>query len=396
MGVPQQTYDFLEDGHRLEVWLNEESQFKRRATMGLEEPRTAIFVAEREFLSIGCFCGVARALQALGLKKLAYPFDWTRTPADGVIHVLDTGFEDFLTYTHVQHPTHLKQPVYTASRWGGSFWHHDPEAPSTALDFTRRAERFLGIRDVPQDKARVFVRAVNSTRELDSILHLRDALVRAFPNTPDVRMLVLIDLQKTKGPMILNDGSSASLLFYGIHEDIFAKDGVQSSWTMQKHAEAYAEAIAFAAAFWAGSDGTADQVRLVADLKTLAADCHQWDGGATTGELFLPRPIKGQTIRIQSSPVAATILLPCPIPVASTYSAVPLQNGASQDERKAPLAASERRVEELQEEIQRLREVLRSLSPQKDQVLPAPIVLKEALQARYEQEAKPNRTLVRA
>lgn len=360
--------DFLEEGHRSEPWLTEESQQKRRSAMGFDEPRTTTFAAEREFLSIGCFCGVARALQSLGLKKLAYPFDWVRASSEGVILVLDSRFEDFLTYSHIANPPHLSQPVFTGSRWGGSFWHHNPEAPATAEDFTRRAERFLGLREIPMSKPRVFVRAVNSTRELDSVAHLLEALRRAFPETDDLRLLVLIDLQKTQGPICLQDVSSDILLFYTLHEDLFPTSSGKSSsqataWSMQRHAEAYAEALSFAAAFWAGVEGKSQMLKQMPDLRTLAASCEQWDGGATTGELFLPRRIKGPRLKLAESP--ADYWPEAPLSPASPGPPPKIQafESLGKDVKATDYTPSrgfeeESQVAELRQEISRLRRAL--------------------------------------
>ena len=67
---------------------------RRRETVGLNDPVVAAFCDSCEFLSLGCYCGPACTLKSLGLKKVTYPFDWVRTPADGVIHCLQTNFED--------------------------------------------------------------------------------------------------------------------------------------------------------------------------------------------------------------------------------------------------------------------------------------------------------------
>lgn len=294
--------DFLEEGDKIEKWLSAEAQCARRIRLGLHEGPAAAFAEAREFVSLGCFCGVARALQALGVKRLSYPFDWVRAPAEGVIHCLDKRFQDFLTFTNVARPASVKQPVYACTRWGGSFWHHDPSASSTAGDFTRRAERFLGLGEIPAERPRIFVRAVNSTIEVASSLRMLAALRRSLPKC-EVRLLVLVDLQQSQGPRCVKGYSSDELLFYFLHEDLFAGTPTQpgSSWTMERHAEAYTEALAFACSFWAGQESEESVVPLE-DFDALEAAIEQWDGGSATGELFFPRRFQGPRITIGPSP----------------------------------------------------------------------------------------------
>jgi len=293
--------DFLEEGDKIEKWLSADAQRARRVRLGMHEGPVAAFADAREFVSLGCFCGVARALQALGVKRLSYPFDWVRAPADGVIHCLDKRFEDFLTFTNVTRPASVKQPVYASTRWGGSFWHHDPSVANTAGDFTRRAERFLGLGEIPAEKPRIFVRSVNNTVEVASSLRMLAALRRALPKC-EVRLLVLVDLQTSQGPRCVKGCSSDELLFYFLHEDLFAGTPTQpgSSWTMERHADAYAEALAFACSFWAGQENE-DSVPPLDDFDALEASIEQWDGGSATGELFFPRKFQGPRLTIGPS-----------------------------------------------------------------------------------------------
>lgn len=314
-GPPIGGPDFLDDAHKLEPWLAPEAQQARWVGLGLDEPRAAAFAGSNEFISLGCFCGVSRTLQALGLKRYSYPFDWVRCPVEGVIHCLENRFEDFLTFTASCQPPYVKQKVFTTSRWGGSFWHHDPLAPGTADTFLRRAERFLGLRELPMGQGRVFVVAVNSTREISSVPRLFDALKNALPHAR-VRLLVLIDLQKTQGPVCLSGSSSNSVLFYQMSEEIFgAPRGAAtpqrgqsplpkpngSGWSMQAHAEAYAEAVAYAIKYWSGIESTLEQLRVVPNIASLSLLCGQWDGGSPTNELFFPRPLVGPRLHIKAS-----------------------------------------------------------------------------------------------
>ena len=112
--------------------LNKEMQMLRRAALGLTSPRVHAFIEGCEFVSLGCFCAPSYGMQLLGVKKNSYPFDWVRSTMEGIIHCVENEFEDFLTYS-----TFWVQDAYTVfggTRWGGSFWHHNLEAPLTRED----------------------------------------------------------------------------------------------------------------------------------------------------------------------------------------------------------------------------------------------------------------------
>mmetsp|Transcript_27125 Transcript_27125/g.51034 ORF Transcript_27125/g.51034 Transcript_27125/m.51034 type:complete len:514 (+) Transcript_27125:66-1607(+) len=275
----------------LEPWLTVEAQQQRRANLHLTEPAVENWIEECEFISLGCYCGVSRSLQCLGLKRFSYPFDWVRSPVFGLTHCLENHFSDFLSWTVLQNEgPHGK--FWGSSAWGGSFWHHDPSSPEVHEEFTRRVERLYGMRDFPADRTRVFVRAVNSTRELEDSIRLRDSLMRAFP-VAKIYLLILVDLQVDVGPFCLQNDDHCNLLFYRISDAVFA-----DQWTMQKQGEAYAEAIAFAACLWAGQSNWSS-LPSVPDLKKLTEVVTHFDGGSCANELFYPRRFGGQQIRIQ-------------------------------------------------------------------------------------------------
>jgi hypothetical protein len=258
-----------------------------------------------EFISLGNFCGIARALQALGLKKRSYPFDWVRSPLDGIIHCLETDFEDFLTFTSIRTDEAYGLKIFQGSHWGGSFWHHDPLAPKVKADMVRRMERFLGNAEVPASRPRIFVRCVNTTRELEAIPQLLRLLIELFPEA-HVRLLVIVDFQSTCGFIELEEeGFTADqLLFYTVNEQVFS----QLPWDMQRVAEAYAEAVAHAARFWAWASADVQTPKTVqapppprtaADLADLRAKVHEFDGGSPASESFWPRRLQGQQITLK-------------------------------------------------------------------------------------------------
>jgi len=213
-----------------------------------------------------------------------------------VIHCLEVGFEDFLTFSNSR--SEGAHQVFSAARWGGSFWHHDPEAAGTREDFIRRIERFLGFGEVHGSKHRVFVRAVNSTQELRATLQLQESLERVLPNA-QVRLLVLIDLQDVQGPVEVA-GFRGKVLFYRISGAVWeggmSKDGRDY---MQRSSEAYAEAIAFAAHYWSAGDETPALAATFQSMPDLEAAVVQFEGGAAANESFWPRRFRGQPISLR-------------------------------------------------------------------------------------------------
>jgi len=272
-----------------------ELKMKRRAELGLDSGTLAAFVDSCEFVSLGCFCAVSTALESLGLRRHAYPFDWVRCPVDGVIHCLEVGFEDFLTFSNSR--SEGEHQVFSAARWGGSFWHHDPEAAGTRDDFIRRIDRFLGCGEVHGSVHRIFVRAVNSTQELRATPQLQESLERVLPNA-QVRLLVLIDLQDVQGPIEVA-GFRGKVLFYRISGAVWeggvSKDGRDY---MQWSSEAYTEAIAYAARYWS-TDETPPLAATVQSMPDLEAAVVHFDGGAAANEPFWPRRFRGQPISLR-------------------------------------------------------------------------------------------------
>jgi len=258
----------------------------RRAALGLREGRIAKFAESCKFVSLGSYCAVARALQSLDLKRYTYPFDWTRSPMEGIIRCLNNRFADFLTHSSFKdHDASGK--CYGNCMWGGSFWHHDPTDAKTRKDFQRRIDRFYGHLEVDALKPRVFVRAANSTQDVALATKLFESLQRAIPGCP-VYLLLLVDNQPCVGPVRLPGHEHDNLLIWRGGEGLYTENG--KNWSMQKQAEAYADAVAYAIRHWAGqpleSDARVDEVR---SLDQLTSSLVSFDGGHAGSELYWPR-----------------------------------------------------------------------------------------------------------
>jgi hypothetical protein len=181
--------------------------------------------------------------------------------------------------------------IFGGTRWGGSFWHHNLEMKNIRQDMSRRVSRFYGRENVPAATPRFFVRAVNSTREVNAILRFRNALRSALPGEPDLYLLLIVDLQLEEKAMGVE--GEDGLLVYGIAETETLHNLNSGADGFRKCSETYSRAIAFAAKHWSGTDAGAE-VQTFKTLNHLAAACVQFDGGDTGRELFTPRKFYGQ------------------------------------------------------------------------------------------------------
>jgi len=302
--VTQVAVDSITHGEDIEKmqaflpWMTVDAQWARRRALGLDTPSTLAFMEGCEFISLGCFCAVSCSLQTLGLKKYSYPLDWVRSDMRGVIHCLETSFEDFLTFRSVNTedtPSGICT-VFRGSRWGGSFWHHDIQDPGIQNDMTRRAERLLGVGEVPPSTSRVFIFAVNSTRDLDDALHLKNALRRMLPETP-FKILFLIDRQKQSGAMRLEGIEGSDMIFYQI---AFEKHRMGVGPEILFYAEPYAVALAFAIKCWTSID-TLATVRTLPSLVDISATCDHWYGGDPASVLFQPEHFQGRRMMVRNA-----------------------------------------------------------------------------------------------
>mmetsp|Transcript_84210 Transcript_84210/g.146226 ORF Transcript_84210/g.146226 Transcript_84210/m.146226 type:complete len:513 (-) Transcript_84210:48-1586(-) len=265
-------------------WVSEERQAERIVRYGLDGPTVKAFKDSAEFISLGAFCGVAFTLQALGLRKNSYPFDWLRAPAEGVLQCVQTDFADFFQYTFCKDVDNAR--LYGGCPWGGSFWHHNPDDPDVQQHFRRRIDRLLGRRkEVPASMPRVFIRVCNSTSELTSLLHLRNALLEWLPQA-EVYFLVIIDLQQIKGPLQL--AGADDLLFYQVHASLWADPTAHFAKQMEANTEAYCEAVSCALRVWAGEPDARAAVVRIQNMRDLEAVCEPFEAGNTDSQLFQP------------------------------------------------------------------------------------------------------------
>lgn len=280
----------LECGGNVVPWLSSDSVMLRKLSMGLNSHEVTSFVNGCEFVSLGCFCGVTRALQCLDLTRRSYPFDWVRSDAAGVLRCLQNGFYNFASSTFSEkHVAARDNTFYGGSSWGGSFWHHNPHDVTMQKNFARRIQRFNSLDgEVPASIARVFLISLNSSADLLLIPEVLAALQDMLP-AAKIYLLVFIDNQSVQGPLRLPCHADQNVIFYRLGEELFADAGQQ--WSEQRHAEMYAEGLAIAIHAWAGSRGGIEAIPEVADMHMLHEQCAHFCGGDPSKELYWPRRV---------------------------------------------------------------------------------------------------------
>lgn len=305
--------DDPEDWVKQDPHLSTSAQQARRTASGLVGAQVRKFATSHEFVGLGNYCAVARALQALGLRKFSYMFDWGRSPLDGIIHLVENDFADFLSpSTRKSKDGHT---VYSCSGWGGSFWHHDITNPKTVADLQRRVDRFYGNKEVSATQPRVFVRACNGSGELALIPDLVEVLMDALPEAP-IKLLVLVDIQSSKKLFHVRSESLEDVVFAFIpSEHAFLRQNAE----IEDFSSLYADAIAKAVLFWSAGRTENQDVHEVASLDELRSLCVPFHGQSALDELYAPRrlrptspphPSKGLRLPVNQKP-------PLPARVAS-------------------------------------------------------------------------------
>eukprot|EP00971_Amphidinium_carterae_P138211 2738539-Amphidinium_carterae.1 len=291
-------------------------QEARKASLGLSAHASQAFISNVEFVSLGNYCAVASALQALGMRKYAYPFDWVRSSVNGIIHLLENSFADFFDYD-ASEMTAEHGVVYKHTPWGGSFWHHDIKEADVKACFKRRIDRMMGKGEVPGNVPRVFVRTLNSSAEVDSCLDLHKALQKVFSGAK-VYLLILLDMQDQSGPLRL-PGSSDKILFYRVPLSAALTADLDS------RAQGYWPALACAVRHWAGHQ---DDVTEVPTLRGVRDMIDSFDGGNAASALYAPR-------RLPNTPPT-----PLPPPVVARHNHLVTQSEVNKNESALPMAKS--------------------------------------------------------
>jgi len=260
-------------------------------------PMAEVWARQFDFISLGCYCTVAQAIKDLGIRQRAYPFDWVRSPIEGVIRCFEDKFEDFLTFTETRQAQ--GHTVFEGSRWGGSFWHHDIMDDKVHNDFCRRIQRLLGNGEVPLNAPRFFVRVANSSRDVEMVFHLKRSLQQAFPDAP-IYLLLIVDMQEVNCLARIEGADANNLLFFLLDHRIVFKPNLAGKKAFLHRSGTYAEAIAAAAAYWAAGGTSSHASGAVASFQSLrefSSSLEQWYGGDCASQLFSPQYFKGRKVR---------------------------------------------------------------------------------------------------
>jgi len=251
-----------------------ELQQDRQEALGLADESIQNFINSVQFVSLGSYCVVSSALQALGFRRFSYPFDWVRSPLTGVERLFRTNFSGFFSGTPLpgnDSSGGLTRYFHTA--WGGSFWHHDISDPETRAAMQRRVDRILAKREVPTTKPHVFVRAANCTTELPMTLGLYDALQAVY--SAGIYLLVLVEGQEKEGPIGIRDNHR--VLLYRVHKSFGNKENIN------ERARGYWTALAFATKLWSGEELYVPEA---ANILEVAQFFDPMDAGDPACELF--------------------------------------------------------------------------------------------------------------
>lgn len=272
----------FETGHEKDPKLQAGAIRKRWQQLGiLQDPNIERWASNVEFISLGCYCGPAKALQMLGLRKRAYPLDFMRSDVFGVLKLLKAKFKNFLDWKGEPKPGVVPNEMTYSTTWGGSFWHHDISDPKVRADFQRRVDRLMGEDPkVPLGKPRFFVHAVNGSAGVAHVHELHAELLKLLPGTP-VYLLTLIDNQPEEELDELHHTYHPHVLFFKSPSSIWRS----SSFTgLDSLAEMYTHGIARAMSIWTRHEDRKE--RILEDLRALGNSVAPFYANSPATHLF--------------------------------------------------------------------------------------------------------------
>lgn len=147
------------------------------------------------FISLGWYCATASSLQSNGLRDISGPFDWIQTHLDGVIHFLDTEFQDFLTRENCEFVDRGEDDKVIYDRKWGAFFPHEiqkdfeDEWTDLCKKYERRIQR---LKDCLHSQRICFVRAVRSQEEIEYIVNNSQYIKNVIERNDGNRIVFLI------------------------------------------------------------------------------------------------------------------------------------------------------------------------------------------------------------
>lgn len=115
-------------------------------------------------VSLGWYCGIASSMAKNGFRENSGPFDWMFSSLDGVLHFLESSFEDFLDWNHLE----ILSPLCFCDDRGITFNHDCKKDLSLEYEeinkrYKRRIRAFKTFNNI------CFIRAVKNQAEIEYI-----------------------------------------------------------------------------------------------------------------------------------------------------------------------------------------------------------------------------------
>ncbi|KUP25382.1 DUF1796 family putative cysteine peptidase [Paenibacillus sp. DMB5] len=120
-------------------------------------------------VSLGWYCATAASLSKNGFRSFSGPFDWCTSEYEGVLHLIESDFKDFLSIENIE--TFDEKPKEFKDSKYGILYNHDiqnsfaEDFPAIKEKYSRRIHRFLE----ETKKGVCFIRVVKHQQELEYI-----------------------------------------------------------------------------------------------------------------------------------------------------------------------------------------------------------------------------------
>ncbi|KAG5509159.1 hypothetical protein JKF63_06168 [Porcisia hertigi] len=148
----------------------------------------------RKYVSLGGWCGPALMLGKLGLRKEAYPFDFSRVTLDGLMHFIQNGFaEGFYPPGPPPYRPECVGPWVLFRGQHTAFAHFDLNDPRVQSHFQVKMRRFDALLDAPEIPVTFFrtVTARHPQEELALAADVEATVARRNPSL-DFRIVFMV------------------------------------------------------------------------------------------------------------------------------------------------------------------------------------------------------------
>ncbi|KAK7196442.1 putative papain-like cysteine peptidase (DUF1796) [Novymonas esmeraldas] len=148
----------------------------------------------RKYISLGGWCGPALILGKMGLRTEAYPFDFSRVTADGLLHFIEKGFANgFYPPGPPPYRPECVGPWVLFRGQHTAFAHFDLNDARVQAHFRVKMTRFDAALDTPARPVTLFrtVTAHHPEEELAVVLELEAAIARRSPAL-DFRIVTMV------------------------------------------------------------------------------------------------------------------------------------------------------------------------------------------------------------